>query len=254
MLDNDTRQSETSWVPPAREEGFYVYVYCDPRPGKDEQPIYVGKGVRYRVRAHWRRIEHHPNRMLRHVFGKISNAGLVPLVKIFGYMKDEDEAYRLEMGLIAKIGRRDLGTGSLCNLSSGGKGVSDSPATVAATRKRRADPELEMMRLQLRDLRKAERLAQKHAVDPELKKAKADRAREASGKRMREYHANPEFKAALRERNTNPERIAQLRAGWLKYFADPANIARRNLDLENGRASKARKRMAAKLADGGRAL
>ncbi len=32
---------------------FYVYLLRDPRPGKNLQPFYVGKGRGRRVRKHW---------------------------------------------------------------------------------------------------------------------------------------------------------------------------------------------------------
>jgi len=102
---------------------FYVYVYLDPRPGKGLQPIYVGKGTVDLDRAsdHWER--RCTNRFLQSVLCKIRLAGLVPQITIAAYMDDESEAFAMECDLIAKYGRRDLKTGSLCNLTDGGQGV-----------------------------------------------------------------------------------------------------------------------------------
>jgi hypothetical protein len=102
---------------------FYVYVYLDPRPGKGLQPIYVGKGTVDLDRAsdHWERRCVNP--FLQRVLDKIRAAGLVPQITIAAYMDSENEAFAMECDLIAEYGRRDLRTGSLCNLTSGGQGT-----------------------------------------------------------------------------------------------------------------------------------
>lgn len=102
---------------------FYVYVYLDPRPGKGLQPIYVGKGTVDLDRAsyHWERRCVNP--FLQKVLDKIRAAGLVPQITIAAYMDSEEEAFAMECDLISQYGRRDLHTGSLCNLTKGGQGV-----------------------------------------------------------------------------------------------------------------------------------
>lgn len=102
---------------------FYVYVYLDPRPGKGLQPIYVGKGTVDLDRAsyHWERRCVNP--FLQRVLDKIRAAGLVPQITIAAYMEDEEEAFSMERDLISQYGRRDLRTGSLCNLTEGGQGT-----------------------------------------------------------------------------------------------------------------------------------
>lgn len=102
---------------------FYVYVYLDPRPGKGLQPIYVGKGTVDLDRAsyHWERRCVNP--FLQKVLDKIRAAGLVPQITIAAYMENEEEAFTMERDLIAQYGRRDLRTGSLCNLTEGGQGT-----------------------------------------------------------------------------------------------------------------------------------
>lgn len=68
-------------VPPAAGSGkFYVYVYRDPRPGKNRQPIYVGKGIGDRAELHWR--WRCANPFLAQVLGKIRGAGLAPTIEI----------------------------------------------------------------------------------------------------------------------------------------------------------------------------
>lgn len=116
---------------------FYVYVYLDPRPGKGLQPIYVGKGTVDLDRAsyHWERRCVNP--FLQSVLDKIRAAGLVPQITIAAYMEDEDEAFAMERDLIAQYGRRDLRTGSLCNLTEGGQGTAGLKYSEERLRKKR---------------------------------------------------------------------------------------------------------------------
>lgn len=114
---------------------FYVYVYLDPRPGKGLQPIYVGKGTVDLDRAsdHWER--RCTNRFLQSVLDKIRSMGLVPQITIAAYMDNEDEAFAMECDLISQYGRRDLRTGSLCNLTDGGQGTAGRKWTNAQREK-----------------------------------------------------------------------------------------------------------------------
>ena len=102
---------------------FYVYVYLDPRPGKGLQPIYVGKGTVDLDRASYHWEKRCVNPFLQNVLDKIRAAGLVPQITIAAYMDDEEDAFAMERELIAEYGRRDLRTGSLCNLTEGGQGT-----------------------------------------------------------------------------------------------------------------------------------
>jgi hypothetical protein len=101
-----------------RDKPYCVYVYFDPRPKKKRQPIYVGKGMtESRPAQHWRRGSH--NFLLREVLDDVAEAGLQPIIEYAGFFDKESDALRYEQGLIAKYGRRNIGTGSLCNLSAG---------------------------------------------------------------------------------------------------------------------------------------
>ena len=102
---------------------FYVYVYRDPRPGKNLEPIYIGKGRGYRYRQHWNRTEDHRNPLLCRVLNKIRAVSLKPKIKIVRRFVLEADAFAYEIKLIAKYGRRDLGLGPLCNLTDGGDGL-----------------------------------------------------------------------------------------------------------------------------------
>lgn len=110
---------------------FYVYKYTDPT---NMEPIYVGKGQGDRLDIHWKQRIYHLNdnnpflRRLR----KIHDAGKQPIIeKIWeqdrSFESDElaeEFALLVEQEAIEKYGRRDLGTGTLWNLTDGGEGTS----------------------------------------------------------------------------------------------------------------------------------
>jgi len=83
---------------------FYTYAYLR----EDGTPYYVGKGTGRRLTGHHGTLSVPPkDRRL------ILKSGLT-----------EEEAFRHEVYLIAILGRKDLGTGCLRNLTDGGDGVS----------------------------------------------------------------------------------------------------------------------------------
>jgi hypothetical protein len=100
-----------------RNKRFCVYVYFDPRPRKKRQAIYVGKGLtEQRPDQHWRRGSH--NLVLQSVLDDLAEVNLEPIIEYAGFFDREGDALKYEQGLIAKYGRRNIGTGSLCNLSA----------------------------------------------------------------------------------------------------------------------------------------
>lgn len=99
------------------QDKFYTYVYFE----TPQKPIYVGKG-------RWHRANNHINGKTHSkiLAGKIRNLrakGIEPVVKII-HTDSEEEAFELETFLITEIGRVDLGTGPLLNLTDGGDGGS----------------------------------------------------------------------------------------------------------------------------------
>ena len=80
----------------------YVYAYLR----EDNTPYYIGKGVGTRYK------EKH-------------NVTVPPIERIQFIKKNltDEEAIELEIELIAKYGRKDLGTGILRNLTDGGEGM-----------------------------------------------------------------------------------------------------------------------------------
>jgi hypothetical protein len=82
-------------------------------------PFYVGKGTKKRAWQHLSRTDHHPFvNKLRKMLGE----GVQPEIEIIRAL-DEGHAYFLEKCLIQVIGRQDLKTGPLTNLTDGGDGL-----------------------------------------------------------------------------------------------------------------------------------
>lgn len=124
---------------------YYVYVYLDPRkPGEyiyfddklkleakfDYEPFYVGKGCGKRKHTHLS--ENENNTANRYKFNKIQKiireTGNDPIVLLNEFDLYEQDAFKLEIKLIALIGRNDLKKGPLTNLTDGGEGPSNPSA------------------------------------------------------------------------------------------------------------------------------
>lgn len=101
---------------------FYVYVYRDPRPLKLNQPVYVGKGSGDRDLSHWSKGSH--NKPFQDFISHLKQRGLTAIPERVLVTEDEVEAFTKEIELIALYGRRNLGTGTLFNLTDGGEGGS----------------------------------------------------------------------------------------------------------------------------------
>lgn len=106
-----------------------MYIYRDPREGKNSEPIYVGKGWGKRAMQHWvSGCDHNP--IFQAKLDKIRAANLVPLVTIIN-VSDESTALDIERGLVAIYGRLSKKTGTLCNLTNGGDGYAVGQLTDA---------------------------------------------------------------------------------------------------------------------------
>lgn len=104
---------------------FYVYVLLDPRSGI-LTPFYVGKGSGGRVNRH-----HKPsayaasgslNRLTKATMRKIVESGNEVISYVVRGSLSEDEAFRLEVSLISRFGRKIARSGILTNYDAGGKG------------------------------------------------------------------------------------------------------------------------------------
>ena len=106
---------------------FYVYAYLDPRkPGPykygdnefSHEPFYIGKGHGSRCTRTTKRSVWVGNKL-----GKFKRNGLkVIIIKIAENLCEED-AYKLEIKTIKHLGRCNLETGPLVNLTDGGDGL-----------------------------------------------------------------------------------------------------------------------------------
>lgn len=100
------------------EKIFYVYCYYDHR-YDPALPIYVGRGKNNRYLQHYTKthniILHNKLNAIKSETGK--DAKVIKLVENL----TNDEANAVEIEYIKKFGRLDLKTGTLCNLTDGGK-------------------------------------------------------------------------------------------------------------------------------------
>ena len=101
---------------------FYTYVYKDPRPTKNQQAVYVGKGTGRRAWQHWEKGAKH-NAAFSKFLSMLRKHKLEPIIEVGAEVEDAATAFVEEMRLIALYGRRDLGTGTLFNLTAGGDGL-----------------------------------------------------------------------------------------------------------------------------------
>ncbi len=108
---------------------FYVYVYRDPRPTKNNQPVYVGKGTGDRDLSHWSKGSH--SKPLQDFLSHLRALGLKPVVTRVFETEIESEAFAHEIELIRLYGRRNLKLGTLFNLTDGGEGGSGMVKTEA---------------------------------------------------------------------------------------------------------------------------
>jgi hypothetical protein len=118
---------------------FYVYVYLDPRkPGHYKygeyhfvyEPFYVGKGCDRRV---WRHLNE--NKENPHFNNKIKIIQRETLGDPYVIFHKENiletDAYSIESRMVNTIGRTNIGTGPLCNITEGGYGFLSGDKNVA---------------------------------------------------------------------------------------------------------------------------
>ena len=213
---------------------FYVYIIRDPRPGKSKAPIYVGKGQGKRAFRHLFPCIY-AGKTLGRIIAKWKAMRLEPIVqfaKQFG--DDENAAFAYETKLIAKYGRRDLGTGTLCNLTEGGEGTS---GWVPSKKFRKA---LSARLLKLHELRPDWRWSITKGWhkwwdgNPDV--------RAAYIKRAKDYNKTPKAKAHLKkilaELNADTEYCAA-RTAWTKNWnTDPVLVAAKRKRLRKQNKNK----------------
>lgn len=220
---------------------FYVYVYRDPRPTKNNQPVYVGKGTGDRDLSHWSRGSH--NKPFQDFIAHLKARGFVSICERVFETENETEAFTKEIELIALYGRRNLKQGSLFNLTDGGEGGSGAV---------RSDAEKEFLRVDSLD--KWQRPEYREKVVAAQKAVQSTpEARAHKSVASAEAWANPETRekrqrGIRRARSTDVSKAktsAQAKAQW----SDPAYAAKQtvnNQEIANRAEVKAAKATAAK--------
>jgi hypothetical protein len=100
------------------DKSYYVYALCYP----NGTPFYIGKGKGKRAWRHLTWDKRNP--LKKNIINKIEASGKEVLVDIVEKGLPEYKAFRKEIFLIAKYGRRGDGSGILANATSGGEGIS----------------------------------------------------------------------------------------------------------------------------------
>ena len=228
--------------PPSPNHLWYVYAYLDPRPEKDSDVIYVGKGtqreghVLKRMRTHLHHAEH-PNKLFARVLAKIKTAGLEPVTFVLEWFDSERGALDAEIANIAKYKlRRDGGT--LCNLTYGGEGTvgyqhEDDAKKMISVRSKEfwQDPEYVAKR----------NASQREYIEnnPDAIAQQAAKTRAAWTDEKRVAHSEsvkargPEFGAKISESlRSDPERLAQMSVNAKTVLQTPEVIAKRKVTLK----------------------
>lgn len=102
---------------------YYIYAYVDPA---TDTPFYIGAGHNGRDVSHLtcaKNNRQHHNLFLMNKIKKLLRQGIKPGIHRILTGLTRDEAFKIwEPFFIGAIGRRDLDTGTLCNLTNGGEG------------------------------------------------------------------------------------------------------------------------------------
>lgn len=118
---------------------YYVYIYKTP----DGTPFYIGKGKGQRLYVHIAETKNRHkikkgsrvNIKKLDMIESILNDGQFPIIEKIDENLSETKALKLEKKLIKEIGRLDLGTGPLLNLTDGGEGISGNVCSEERKRK-----------------------------------------------------------------------------------------------------------------------
>lgn len=171
---------------------YYVYVLMDPRelgPYRYGQwtfshlPFYVGKGKGDRYRDHGRQGERSYNTHKERVLSKLNRLGLKPVVILKRKGLEERRALDIERTLIEKIGRHNLKTGPLVNLTSGGEGTAGRKVS-SKERKIRSEAMLNRSKLK--------KLLTKNRTRKTLERKSESEKEEATRKRLESLAARTE--------------------------------------------------------------
>lgn len=102
-----------------KERRFYVYQLSKP----DGTPFYIGKGINQRVFAHEREARGPERSHKLNLIRQLQRLALEIDYEILEFYACEKECHAREVAEILRIGRHDLKTGPLTNLTAGGEGT-----------------------------------------------------------------------------------------------------------------------------------
>lgn len=184
---------------------FYTYVYHD-----GPTPIYVGKGKGKRAHSHLKK-SHNP--FLKNKLAKMKREGREPRIQIID-APGEAAAFEMETLLIAMIGRHDLGTGPLLNLTDGGEGLAgqviseESRARMSVAQKARcARPEV---------MAKLRETAKASWIDPNTRAARSIGISKVKTGKPRDEETKQTISKTKKENGPSE--------AWIKCFCKPCTV------------------------------
>jgi len=221
---------------------FYVYVYYDPRPLKNRQPVYVGKGTGDRDLSHWSKGSH--NKPFQDFISHLKQRNLIAICERVFETDDENAAFAKEIELILHYGRRDLQTGTLFNRTAGGEGLT---GYIKSEAEKQVDSQNSLVNWGNEEYR-LKVIARQKAVQstPEARAMKSENSTVTWTKpEVREKRARG-IKATRSTSESKAKTSAQAKAQW----ADPEYAAKQtanNIEIANRAEVKAAKAAASKL-------
>jgi hypothetical protein len=200
---------------------FYTYIYRDPT--RDNEPIYVGKGKGSRSKVHLRRTDKHPFVQRLQYLAK---QNVKPSIEVISAI-DEKHSFFLEECLIDIIGRKDLGKGSLLNLTNGGDGASGTVVSDETKAKLKATQHLRGMNGRRHSLETKQLLSK--IVTGIIKGPRPEevKAKIASAKQLHPHQYTPEQLTKMRRpRGPLKNPPAKLQCAHCGIITRPAQLSR----------------------------
>lgn len=208
---------------------YYTYVLRDPRPGKNKEPFYVGKGRGRRSDDHWRvalRGSRATNPLMGSTLEELRQAGLEPLIEKH-YWADEGDTFAHEIELITRYGQRIHGTGPLCNIKIPSRQVVQTARLKAAIRRKR--------KLTLSEDEPEERHVSRD--EPKERRVSKSAARPRKQTTYRQKR-DASLAQAIRNRSAAVERIGKAFRYWDELTAEREQIQRVKLVLKRWAACR----------------
>jgi hypothetical protein len=198
---------------------YYVYLYLR----EDGTPYYVGKGKGNRAFSLKRRISPPPKeRIIIHTENL-----------------SENDAFELEKELIAKYGRKDIGTGILRNKTDGGDGLAGHIHTQESRNKMSVTQQKLWDNCDLKFKAKHSLATKKAMANPEIKaKLSAKMEEVRSRPEYKAKQASPENIQKRKDGLNKPEVVAKISATVKEKWKDPEYRLKASTSMREGWARK----------------